>query len=296
LRALAIFSLSTTGEIFELGPGETIGRSHLAGMCIEDPRVSEAHALLSLRGDALMLLPLRGRFRVDQKVATEIILEAGMRVELAPDIEIECLEVIVPPILPGIEVPGLPPFVPVGTTSVWLDPVRIARGYHGDANVVFWAVGTDWKATVGPTVHCVEPGLEISFGDQSIRILETRLRESALTRTRQVLKGSVTWRPGIDAVRLQSVDRAPVTIGGVPGRILNTLLRVEPSMHWHAIAAHVWPGDASMEQSLRKRFDVGLLRLRDRLSTVIEDELITLNGHGMVTLQLRPHDVVELEP
>jgi pSer/pThr/pTyr-binding forkhead associated (FHA) protein len=48
------------GRVVDLGPGDIIGRLETATLRINEPQLSEAHALVSLRGEQLVLLALRG--------------------------------------------------------------------------------------------------------------------------------------------------------------------------------------------------------------------------------------------
>ncbi len=63
VRPLARF-LAPDGRSELLGPGDIIGRMPTATLTINDPHVSEAHALVSLRGSELKLPGLRGRSSV----------------------------------------------------------------------------------------------------------------------------------------------------------------------------------------------------------------------------------------
>lgn len=294
MRAYATFLMCHTGQLVDLGPGDIIGRSPLAALCVEDPRLSEAHCMVSLRGHALMLLSLRGRFRVDGKFVPDLTIEAGQKIEFAPGVEAECLEVHLPQTILAIEAPGLPTFGLGSTTSIWVSPARVSRGFHADADAVFWAVGARWKATTGVDMVDVESGSIVTVKDTPIRVVTMRLREAALSRTRRNTPGPLTWVAYGHAVRLQSETDADIFIGGVPGRILDTLLRVRATMHWRDVAEIVWPHDASLEQSLRKRLDVGIARLRDKLAAIVEDDLITLDGSGVVSLTLRDQDGVDV--
>ena len=47
------------GSIHELGHGDLIGRLWTAALHLDDGRISEAHAMISLRGSELHLLALR---------------------------------------------------------------------------------------------------------------------------------------------------------------------------------------------------------------------------------------------
>jgi len=51
----------TDGSIAELTHGDLIGRLGTAALHFDDARISEAHAMISLRGQELKLLALRGR-------------------------------------------------------------------------------------------------------------------------------------------------------------------------------------------------------------------------------------------
>ena len=69
-------------------------------------------------------------------------------------------------------------------------------------------------------------------------------------------------------------------------------------MDWRSIAACVWPGDVSLQSALRRRFDAGLARLREKLDSLTTDgeELVRLDGAGMLTLALTAQDrIVEKE-
>jgi hypothetical protein len=54
-------------QIVAAGPGAIIGRSHTAEVRIDDGRVSEVHAYVSLRASQLVLLALRGRVRSGER-------------------------------------------------------------------------------------------------------------------------------------------------------------------------------------------------------------------------------------
>jgi hypothetical protein len=66
------------GRIWHLRPGDIVGRMPTAALQLNDPRVSEAHGLVSLRGYRLRLLSLRGRFAVAGRPTTDLELEPGL--------------------------------------------------------------------------------------------------------------------------------------------------------------------------------------------------------------------------
>ena len=58
MRAVARLLLPD-GRDVEVGPGDLIGRTPSAAAVIDDPRIAEAHAFVSLRHGELHLLSLR---------------------------------------------------------------------------------------------------------------------------------------------------------------------------------------------------------------------------------------------
>ena len=72
-----IFQLPN-GEVAKATPGSILGRLSSASVRIDDPRVSEAHALVSLRGSELKLLTLRGSIRVDGRRDADVHLDARL--------------------------------------------------------------------------------------------------------------------------------------------------------------------------------------------------------------------------
>ena len=82
------------GSVDHLGPGDIIGRTWTAALRLDDPGVSEAHALVSLRGETLKLLALRGRFLVDGQPSVDVDLAPGQHLRISQETE---LVVIVTP-------------------------------------------------------------------------------------------------------------------------------------------------------------------------------------------------------
>ena len=95
-----------------LGPGDRIGRLASAALTIDDARVSEAHAMISLRGGELRLLGLRGLFVVDGPPVQEVTLREGLEVQLAPGVSLEVLEIELPDAVLALQSDELPRQVP----------------------------------------------------------------------------------------------------------------------------------------------------------------------------------------
>jgi pSer/pThr/pTyr-binding forkhead associated (FHA) protein len=67
------------GSVRELEHGDLIGRLWSAALVIDDPRISEAHALVSLREGGFWLLSLRRKIAVGGRPVSEVRLEPASR-------------------------------------------------------------------------------------------------------------------------------------------------------------------------------------------------------------------------
>lgn len=100
--------LAPDGALWALGPGDLIGRMATAALPIDDGRISEAHALVSLPAGELKLLGLRGRFAVDGLPCKEVVLSPGLWVELAPGLGLEVIDVELPDHMLALQGEGWP--------------------------------------------------------------------------------------------------------------------------------------------------------------------------------------------
>jgi hypothetical protein len=141
LRAFVTLLLPD-GTLKQVVSGDLIGRLPSAAVFLDDERVSEAHALVSLRGADLKILSLRGRLIVDGKAMTEAVLEEGMVIEPAPGLELTVASVALPDAVLALQGEGLPRQILGGTTSILLTPrPAIVQRYVGDAVAWVWPVG-----------------------------------------------------------------------------------------------------------------------------------------------------------
>ncbi|TVQ93240.1 MAG: FHA domain-containing protein [Deltaproteobacteria bacterium] len=282
-------------SLVSLGHGDVIGRMGAAALVVDDARVSEAHAIVSLRGGALHLLALRGRFRVHGQVRAEVEIHDGLQIELAEGLLLTIHRVSLPPHLLGVEGQGLPPQVLGGTTSFFLAPTpSLRKGWAPEAQVWFWNVDQDWRAQVqGEQPRPWRQGDTLQVQDYVLRAVPISLRAASVPRTRQDLAPPLHLSACVNTVQI-SVDReAPVVIGGLPGRLLAELIAFEGPVSWDVVAGELWserdPG------LLRRRWDVTLSRLRNRLRALgARDDLIAADGAGQIELVLRPQDAVTL--
>lgn len=77
-----------SGDLAVMEHGEIIGRLPSADLQLDDPHISEAHAMLSQRSQGLTLLALRGTLFLGGGASPqqEIVLKRGQRIRLTDDI------------------------------------------------------------------------------------------------------------------------------------------------------------------------------------------------------------------
>lgn len=75
--------------------GGIIGRAVTAQLRLSDADISEAHAIVSRRGEGLQLLALRGRVWVAGQVLREVELRAGLELVLGAQLRLVVVEVCV---------------------------------------------------------------------------------------------------------------------------------------------------------------------------------------------------------
>ena len=291
--------LTGSSDYYSLGIGDLIGRSEQAALCIDDPRISEAHAFLSLRGGALMLLALRGRFRVLGKVVPEVELCAGMDIELYKGFWLHCDEVVVPGALNGLNIPGLGTIALTHTSSLFFDQSTkdfvIKQGHIAQADAVFWSLGDVWSYRLrdGTTRELVA-GTSLQVGTHTITCERIALADVGVAKTRQSERAPLHLEIAPKSVNIRvDIHERTAVITGVPGKILASVSSHSHPVEWDIVAHQVWPDDVCSESSLRRRFDVGMLRLRAKLQQLdLPSNLVQMDGSGLVALQLEPEDSI----
>jgi len=295
------------GRVHEMTPGCIIGRSPMAALHIPDPRVSEAHALLSLREGGLRLLALRRRLTLHDAVVEEVVLEEGQVIGLAPGVSIEVLELLLPAEVLALEGDGLPrQFLPEVASFNAGDPPRLKTGYAPDADLLFWRVGSDVlvRAAGVPdrSAHSGDswkfplrgPGEGQAGMLREIRLVDVPLAARHLESTlpspgrKDALRIVARW----ETVHVQRGGATVLVFDGVQARILSELAQMRVPVHWATLAAEVWPEPNELA-ALRGRLDVALTRLRKKLRDAgLPPRLVRTNGCGQLELMLAPDDVV----
>lgn len=296
MRATVRFGLPD-GRTAIAGHGDIIGRLWSASVQLNDGRVSEAHALVSLRGRELRLLSLRGRFSVGGKTVGQVSLVEGQEVFLAPGLSLRVLEVQLPESVMALEGEGLPLLILSGVASVLSGPpVSVQSRYLPEGLAHIWSTGKGWVLRQPRRrAREVHSGDSFEVAERSFRFVEVSLEQAG---------GTPTWVGGgvdapmrivshFDSIEIHRPGTAVATISGISARILAELIAIGGPASWEAVAREVWT-DGMERSDLRRRWDVALMRLRRKLADLaIRDDLIRSHGTGNLQLVLLEHDAVE---
>lgn len=299
MHALARFILPD-GSIRTLGPGDIIGRLWSSALFLDDARVSEAHALLSMRGDELRLLALRGRFTVDDRPTLEVALAAGQRVALARGLELVVAEVVIPDHVLGISGDGLPPQVLLGVASLQVTPhPAVLPGHVDEAEAWFWSTGPSgeegegwhYRLRQGPA-RLLEVGERFEVRGRWFEAVAVPLRQAAgaATVADQGLLEPITLTVRFSTAQIERGGQIILTLDGVAARVLTELALVDGVAPWGTIAGELWRKETDVA-ALRHRWDAAMTRLRRRLREVrVRPDLVRADGLGNIVLSLDPQD------
>lgn len=295
MRALVKLRLPR-GETVVLGHGDLIGRLSTAALMVDDPRISEAHAMVSLRRDELALLSLRRWFSVDGKPLSEVVLTPGLVVELAPGLPVVVEDVLRPLRVVALQSPSLGTRVLPSVVSLYAGPpLTLAPRFEPEAEVHLWWGGAEWRLRRrgGETTTLAE-GDVVRVGAEDARVVSVPSQAASAPSTHvEGFRSPLRIVTMFHGVELHRRDRPPVTLGGVGARILSELVAFAGPTDWRMIATEVW-GQSDDPGELRHRWDVSLARLRRRLREEgIRADLLKSDGSGFVSLGLYPEDVVE---
>ena len=297
MRAYA--RLSVGGASYALGPGDFIGRLAIAALPLDDGRVSEAHAMVSLRGRELKLLALRGQLAVDGQVVEQVVLRAGQAIEPAPGLVLRVDEVRLPDEVLALEGDELPRQILTGTVSITTRPtIRLWPRYRDDAEAYVWDNGESWRARVGDgAARELAPGRELKVGGKVLRAVAVALDDAggAPTRLDGALRPPLHVIARYDTVHIHVEGRPALALDGIAARIVSELAELGGPVAWEVLAGEIWRGDDDRLQ-LRSRWDVALTRLRRKLREArIRTDLIRAGGTGQVELFLYPSDRLDRE-
>lgn len=283
-----------SGESVRLHPGDLIGRLAGAALPLDDERISEAHAMVSLRSGDLVLLGLRGRFSVNGELVARATLRPGAVIGLAHGVELVVEAVELPAEAMALRGDDLPEQVlpPMASLVLRPRPALLPR-YAGDADAWIWTTGESWRLRVGAAAPGPLPvGAPFRVGGRTFEAVLAPLRSTAPTDQDAGLTAPLTVVANYETVHLCQGGVVLSTLSGVAARLVSELAAFRGPVQWQVLAEEVWGRLDPM--ALRRRLDTLLARLRARLrSAGVRSDLVHTDGRGHVELLLRAGDRVE---
>jgi hypothetical protein len=284
------------GNEHELVSGQFVGRAWTSDLRIDDGRVSEAHALVSLRGGDLQLLALRGVFAIDGQRQTKATLRPGMVIHLADDLAMEVLEVALPAEVLALQGPGLPTTVLSSVCSLVFDPhPSLQPGYVRRSPLRLWPGPNGWSVEANGPARPTQADDHFVLPQGTFRITTVDLDLAALgaTRAEGGLRTPLHIVARFDSVHIHAANRPPVSLSGIPARLVSELVAMDGPVPWDVLAQQLWP-KVDDRHIRRRRLDLTLSRLRRHLKEEgVRADLIRSDRTGHVELLLDPDDLVE---
>ncbi len=290
MRATVRFRLPS-GEIRVLGHGALIGRLWSAELQLNDARVSEAHAMVSLRGRDLRLLALRGRFSHKGKTLSDLVLRPGQQIALASNLALEVVSVQVPDDVLALESDMVARQILTGVTSLFGGTrPRLVSGWDSAAADYVWPTGNGWmRGSEGATP--LLPGDSWDVDGVPFRAVEERISGSPMTARELDYSKAIKIVARFDTVHLVREGEPVVVITGKSARLISELVAIGCPVSWEDLAGQLW-GDGRRDV-LRRRWDMQLLRLRQKFREHgIRPTLIRADGSGLIELVLGRDDVL----
>lgn len=283
-------------QVCELGPGETVGRSWCAGLSIDDGHMSEAHALVSLRGGLMKLLPLRGVISLGGESLSEIVLEPGQVIHLGPSVRLVVRDVQLPGrvlVLSGGKLRDEPLWAVSSLPTVTSD--HLERGLRAEALAQFWDRGDGWSVRIrGSAPMSLAPNDVLNLEGTEFTVRTQALRAvGPIATLHDPSRAAIKLVAKYDTATLSRESGDVLQLGGIAARLLSELVSLGVPAPWTTIAAEIWPDEVE-RGALRRKWDVALSRLRRRLSEAgFRRDLVVADGLGNFELLLGPKDTIE---
>ena len=284
------------GGALRLFHGDFVGRLETAALRLCDPRISEAHAMVSLRGAELKLLALRGSFAVGGRRRSAVALKPRMRIELAENLWIGVEGISLPAEVLGIEGRTIPRQALTGVCSLLAAPSpHLVAGARADAAAIFWPMDARWyRSRPGDPPVPIEAGQSLPVAGDTLRFVAFPLTEAGQAPTAAGgLGGAVRVVAQYDTVHVHPAHGAPVVFSGLAARLISELVALRGPAPWAVVAALVWR-DGADANLLRRRLDTLLNRIRARLRDGgVRPDLVRSDGAGCLEILAGSADVVE---
>ena len=280
-------------------PGGVIGRLPSAGLLVDDPKVSEAHAMIAVRRGRLEMLALRRLLEVGGKPLKEVELRVGLEIGLSEDTRLSVLEVHLPErVLSVVVNGGLARELGAVASLYGGGDTALRARFDPEADAHVWSLGGAWRVRRAHEVRAqtMTPPYDLELDGRSFAFrLVAAGRAGASTKGAGGRLAPIRLVCHFDGVEIHRPDRPVTTVGGIGGRILSELATFGAPMPWAFVAAQVW--EVSEEQALAKmrhRWDGALNRLRARLQNEgLRADLVVADRSGCVQFVLHTGDSVE---
>ncbi len=286
-----------SGEVIVLEPGDLIGRASACGLRIADRRISEAHAMISLRREGLTLLALRGRISHDGKPKTRVKLEVGTRVILAGYYPLAVVGQSVPETQLCVSEDGAESArrVPLGRAITLYDEAAPTAFFDPDglAHVLGGTAGPRLRRPGMPDAPLIA-GDTFTVGARTYRLVVTR---NAAQQQSTIEHGQFDQTLHIvakfDVVQITSDSGRSVNFDGIAARVISELAEIRAPVAWTELARILW--NTTPDAAIRHRWDQVLVRIRSKLREAgIRGDLIRANRAGLVELLLGPGDKLQV--
>lgn len=295
----AVFKLNIDDTPRTLVAGGIIGRAATMHMRINHPAISEAHALLSLRGGNFYLLALRGGLAASGQSVTELKLAVDCEVQLTSDITVKVVELNLPDYALGIEVVNghIIPLMAEVSSLMPGSSLVLMPGWNQDAMGWIFSSGAGWtlmeRGRVGVDLQAGQHHMVGGLWFSVVSLPASGMQVSTTEHQGRVFPAMAILFNETE-VRIDVPGRPPVDINGVLGRILAELARFGKRVPWTAVFEAAfeeppWPDIALA----RKRWDSSVFRIRARLRDErLRVDLLYVDGQGNVELRLYPGDTL----
>ena len=290
----------TSRRTWDLGPGAIIGRMVSAACRLTDSRVSEAHALVSLRGRALRLLALRGEVLVDGAPEDEVELAEGQVLTLGAT-RLAVIEVTVPEDVLALRIDdGEPQELCAGVYALVTRPaVELVPREEDAALARVWSTAEGWcLQTPDGKRENIVAGRSWQLDGVRVAAVLMSVEEAGRTATVGRLAAGLTIVARHTSTHLLRAGREPVVVDGQPGRVISELATMGAPVDWTVVATAIWPElDPKRERdALRRNWDRVTRRLRLKLREHgIREDLVRADGLGNLELVLQTGDRVRDE-
>lgn len=264
-------------------PGTVMGRLVTSAVPIDDPRISEAHVLVTHRGGSMWMMGLQQQALrvVGDRSRSHVRLVAGQRLSLAEGYVVEVMAVVTPDHLPQaqyrrrgeIEWHQLGnldghEYYSIMSGPLWVAGQREGAMCHLACGVDSWVLFTQEQDSIS-----IED-LEIwEAGDWQFRFLWLPVDQAGTAKTIARHQHSLDYRieVGETFVRITPIeddrDLEPLIFVGQPRLLLMALMRETTSRRWQVLGAEIWEDWGELDRKAReRRWNPAIHRLRKRLA------------------------------